>query len=742
MSNSTNSTDVPLDSTFTPLANTETIVYGCLIFVLFWIVISFQIIPFLPVGRVTGSLITALLMVVFGVLSVDEAIEAIDVSTLMTLFGTMLISSFLRSRSRLFGHIGRWIGSEEDSGRVVLMRTCCVSAISATYLTNDTACISLTPLVLSICDDLKLAYQPMLIALATSANIASALTTIGNPQTIIVGILGDIDFLTFLKYMALPVVVGLAVNTLCLLAVYSQRLGSNQGCQKWRKRRTLGWLCKESCKYKTEDETIRQMKELYEGFQYDDNESDANNANCTPNPHITPRISALHNTHTQTFNTDNLFMLNAKPTNSAACTRECSDNFPSHVACVPVRFAYSADTVDCGRTADCGHTTKHSTSIFASGCNIEHNDRNYNMNCSVDSANVRKGMIAVNSAPMLPYTPRITQCDTVKSDNTKSASSCVPISCKTSEITVTIPSQPVTMNRHQQIRGGHTESECIQSLASKPTLAIGSFTSSSSPSPSPSLSPIPLSSTTPMESTSDMELKIRMQREEEENQEMLERLNSRLPCLVPAGLSLCWRKWLWRTAVTAIMLFTVVVLILGWDVAWVMLAGGILLLILDWRDGNILLESVDYMVIVFFSGVFITTAGLIQTGVPNWLWAKVEPYCDTTTASGIAILSVVILVMSVLVSNVPTVIILGPNIAQSATSSGQNPLFGWVLLAFVSTISGNFIMVASMANLLVAERARSQYTLSVWNHARFGVISTLLVLAVGVPILYVVVEVL
>ena len=40
-----------------------------------------------------------------------------------------------------------------------------------------------------------------------------------------------------------------------------------------------------------------------------------------------------------------------------------------------------------------------------------------------------------------------------------------------------------------------------------------------------------------------------------------------------------------------------------------------------------------------------------------------------------------------------------------------------------------------MANIIVAESARDHYTLGYWEYLRFGLPSTLLVLAVGVPAL-------
>lgn len=69
--------------------------------------------------------------------------------------------------------------------------------------------------------------------------------------------------------------------------------------------------------------------------------------------------------------------------------------------------------------------------------------------------------------------------------------------------------------------------------------------------------------------------------------------------------------------------------------------------------------------------------------------------------------------------------------------AGGNVNLAWMILAFVSTVAGNAVLVGSVANLIVTERAREEYRLSFWNHLRFGLLSTLLVCAAGVPLVYV-----
>ena len=73
---------------------------------------------------------------------------------------------------------------------------------------------------------LKIARQhnlppyPFLLALASSANIGSSATPIGNPQNLVIAIQGKISFGSFLTGILPAMVVGVVVNVVILIAMY------------------------------------------------------------------------------------------------------------------------------------------------------------------------------------------------------------------------------------------------------------------------------------------------------------------------------------------------------------------------------------------------------------------------------------------------------------------------------------------------------------------------------------------
>jgi Na+/H+ antiporter NhaD/arsenite permease-like protein len=70
----------------------------------------------------------------------------------------------------------------------------------------------LTPLVVAVIRRGKLPLLPFLIALATSANIGSVATLVGNPQNMIIGHFSRIPFSEFAGSLAPAAVVGLVIN--------------------------------------------------------------------------------------------------------------------------------------------------------------------------------------------------------------------------------------------------------------------------------------------------------------------------------------------------------------------------------------------------------------------------------------------------------------------------------------------------------------------------------------------------
>ncbi|GAB4826340.1 hypothetical protein Ancab_009206 [Ancistrocladus abbreviatus] len=457
------------------MASTILMVLGSIAFAFFWVLVVFPAIPVLPIGRTAGSLLGALLMVVFRVLTADEAYESINLQIIGLLFGTMVVVVYL-DRADMFKYLGTLLAWKSLGPKDLIFRISMVSGFSSALFTNDTTCVALTEFVLKICSQHNLSPHPFLLALASSANIGSSATPIGNPQNLVIAFHSGISFTDFLLGIFPAAILGLLVNALLLLCMYWRSLSS-----------------------RSSDQEFASAREVTNAVGLEDG-----------------------------------LLINAFVDQEA--------------------FNVSEVRTDC---------TKES--------------------------------------------------------------------CK---------------------------------------------------------------------------------------------------------------RMLRKACVYLIVVGMLISYLMGFNMSWTAIAAALALVVLDFKEASPCLEKVSYSLLVFFCGMFITVEGFDKTGIPSAFWNLMEPYAQVDTAIRIVVLAVVVLVLSNLVSNVPTVLLLGTKIAASAGAiSKVEEKKAWLILAWASTVAGNLTLLGSAANLIVCEQARRchsprlQYDLSFWKHVVFGVPSTLIVTGIGLTLI-------
>jgi Na+/H+ antiporter NhaD/arsenite permease-like protein len=181
------------------------------IFVITYVLISGRQLKILPLNRPAAALLGAVLMIATGVMTPERAYRAVNYDTLVLLLGMMLVSAYL-----YLAHFFEWaaelvLNFSRTPGRLLLYVTLSSGILSA-LLVNDTICLMLTPLVVAVIRRGKLPLLPYLIALATSANIGSVATLVGNPQNMIIGHFSHITFREFSRSLLPTAVIGLAIN--------------------------------------------------------------------------------------------------------------------------------------------------------------------------------------------------------------------------------------------------------------------------------------------------------------------------------------------------------------------------------------------------------------------------------------------------------------------------------------------------------------------------------------------------
>jgi Na+/H+ antiporter NhaD/arsenite permease-like protein len=226
-----------------------------------------------------------------------------------------------------------------------------------------------------------------------------------------------------------------------------------------------------------------------------------------------------------------------------------------------------------------------------------------------------------------------------------------------------------------------------------------------------------------------------------------------LATLVPVGLSLlllwAWLAWAvrrqapalppappgpdpdspafdaWQTAkgLAVAVALTAIFLATDWrhDVA-ALVGAGILLLSQRFQSSRVM-GLIDWELLVLFMGLFVVNHALERTGLVTMaMQALVAAGVDLRDT---ATLFIATLGLSNLVSNVPAVMLLLP------AAAGPDAMRMGTVLALVSTLAGNLLIVGSIANIIVVDAARKRGIEIDWlRHARTGVPVTVGSLAV------------
>ncbi len=184
--------------------------------------------------------------------------------------------------------------------------------------------------------------------------------------------------------------------------------------------------------------------------------------------------------------------------------------------------------------------------------------------------------------------------------------------------------------------------------------------------------------------------------------------------------------WLMTKSVAATLVM-IALFFSGFSVPLVaIVAGGVLLLTRRARAKRVYVE-IDGPLLLMFAGLFVVIAGFEKAVVSDDLVNRIV----ALNLGDIWVLSGVTAVLSNIVSNVPAVLVLKPFVEALQDSDRA-----WLIVAMASTLAGNFTLLGSVANLIVAEKARAEnIDIDFWSYFRVGAPLTVVTIVIGVLLL-------
>lgn len=164
--------------------------------------------PRLQLDRTGVALLGAIAIVGPGVLSLEQAAQAVHLPTILLLFSFMVISAQMRLGG-FYTWVTRRVAALDASPAALLAVVIAVVAVLSAVFSNDIVCLAVAPVLADACLRRRLDPVPFLLALACAANIGSAATLIGNPQNMLIGQRLGLDFAGYLSEAIAPVTLGL-----------------------------------------------------------------------------------------------------------------------------------------------------------------------------------------------------------------------------------------------------------------------------------------------------------------------------------------------------------------------------------------------------------------------------------------------------------------------------------------------------------------------------------------------------
>jgi Na+/H+ antiporter NhaD/arsenite permease-like protein len=181
-----------------------------LILILTYIGMAAGRIAWLQVDRTGIALLGVIALLASGQMTLDDFGSTVDLPTLAFLFAMMIISAQF-AESGFIDLCARTITESRHGVAALLALTVAIGSGLSAVLATDILIIAFSPLLIAGAQSRGLDPRPLVIALAAATNAGSAATLIGNPQNILIGALGRLDFWIFLAICAVPAMFALIV---------------------------------------------------------------------------------------------------------------------------------------------------------------------------------------------------------------------------------------------------------------------------------------------------------------------------------------------------------------------------------------------------------------------------------------------------------------------------------------------------------------------------------------------------
>ena len=183
-------------------------IIAVIIFFVTYVGIALGSIRGLAIDRTGIAVLGAIAMLTTGTLSENEALKAIDAPTILLLYSLMVLSAQF-TLGGFYTRVALSIVRFVTRPAVFLFALIFSSALLSAVVANDIVCLAFTPVICVATVRSSLNPIPFVLPLCCASNIGSAATIMGNPQNMLIGQVGGLQFGRFVLWCLPPSIISL-----------------------------------------------------------------------------------------------------------------------------------------------------------------------------------------------------------------------------------------------------------------------------------------------------------------------------------------------------------------------------------------------------------------------------------------------------------------------------------------------------------------------------------------------------
>jgi len=166
-------------------------------------VATYLLFIFFPKRRTHLAVISSILLILTGTISLKGAFSAINWNVMGIFIGTLIVADIFME-SRVPAYIAEVIVDKAKNTAWSILFICILTGFISAFVENVATVLIVAPIALSLAKKLKINPVNMMIAIAVSSNLQGTATLIGDPPSMLLGGFAKMNFMDFFFYKGRP----------------------------------------------------------------------------------------------------------------------------------------------------------------------------------------------------------------------------------------------------------------------------------------------------------------------------------------------------------------------------------------------------------------------------------------------------------------------------------------------------------------------------------------------------------